>query len=62
MSLIEVRVGTKHCWYHVIKKMADREPPPMDDENSRDEDDLFADADDVNIEYIISFSIIVYFK
>ena len=27
----------------------DREPPPMDDDNSKDEDDLFADADDVRL-------------
>ena len=34
---------------HVTKKMADREPPPMDDENSREDDDLFADANEVEM-------------
>ena len=37
--------------------MADREPPPMDDENSKDEDDLFADVDDVNYTYMSSLNI-----
>ena len=37
--------------------MADREPPPMDDENSKNEDDLFADVDDVNYTYMSSLNI-----
>ena len=60
MRFFKLRVGTTNSGYHVIKKMADREPPPIDDENSKDEDDLFADADDVNIQLISPFYIVVH--
>ena len=49
VPLFNVRFGTTLSRYHVIEKMADLEPPPMDDENSKDEDDLFGDTDDVNL-------------